>query len=125
MLGAIIFGVGVIIFISLIASLAAYTVEWVVTREFGEWKISYRDFTRWYEQDPYHWTIFDSSNVQFSGGGQEVYCYFGFFGLMAYKRFYKNFICNKTPRKHRQSRAKSREKIDRLYDMYGYPEKGE
>ena len=125
MLGAIIFGVSVVIIVSLIAFLTAYTAEWVAARAFGEWKISYRDFTRWYEQDPYHWTIFDDSNVVFSGGGQEVYCYFGFFGLIAYKRFHKNFTRNKTPRKLRQSRAKSREKIDRLYDLYGYPKKGE
>ena len=123
MLGAIIFGVSVVIFISLISCLAAHTAEWVVAREFGEWKISYRDFTRWYEQNPYHWEIFDNSNVQFTSGGQEVFCYFGFFGLIAYKGFYENFTHNKTPKKHRQSRAKSREKIDRLYDMYGYPKK--
>lgn len=46
MLGAIIFGVSVVIFISLIAFLTDYSAEWVVAREFGEWKISYRDFTR-------------------------------------------------------------------------------
>lgn len=123
MLGTIIFGVGMVIIVPLIIFFIIYTVEWVVAREFGEWKISYRDFKRWYEQDPYHWEIFNSSNVQFSGGGQERYCYFGFFGLIAYKNFYKNFTHNKTPKKHRQSKAESREKIDELYDMYGYPKK--
>lgn len=125
MLEVIGFTICAVIVISLILLLAGHTVEWAIAREFGEWKISYRDFTRWYEQDPYHWTIFDSSSVQFTGGGQEVFCYFGFFGLITYKRFHKNFTRNKTPRKHRQSRAKSRKKIDRLYDMYGYPKKGE
>lgn len=116
MLGAIIFNASAVIIISLIASLIAYTVEWVVARELGEWKISYRDFTRWYEQNPYHWEIFDSSNVQFTSGGQEVYCYFGFLGLIAYKRFYKNFIRNKTPKKHRLTKAESREKIEQSYE---------
>ena len=118
-------GVITVIVILLILFLTGHTIEWVTARDFGEWKISYRDFKRWYEQDPYHWTIFDSSSVQFTGGGQKVFCYFGFFGLIAYKRFHKNFTRNKTPRKLRQSRAKSREKIDRLYDLYGYPKKGE
>ena len=71
MLETIIFGVGVVIIVLFIAFLFSYTVDWVVAKEFGEWKISYRDFKWWYEQDPSHWTIFDSSNVQFSGGGQE------------------------------------------------------
>ena len=123
MLEAIVSGVGMVIIISLFFLLVGHAIDWHVARDFGEWKISYRDFTRWYEQDPYHWTIFDSSNVLFSGGGQEVYCYFGFFGLIAYKNFYKNFTSNKTPKKHRQSKAESREKIDELYDMYGYPKK--
>ena len=123
MLGAVAFIIGATIIITLFALLIAHTVEWYVAREFGEWKISYRDFKRWYEQDPDHWTLFDSSNVLFSGGGQGVYCYFGFFGLIVYKGFYENFTRGKTPKKHRQSRAESREKIDRLYDMYGYPKK--
>lgn len=117
------FIIGAMIIILLFLLLAAHAIDWLTTREFGEWKISYRDFKRWYEKDPDHWTLFDSSNVLFSGGGQKVYCYFGFFDLIAYKGFYENFTHNKTPKKHRQSRAKSREKIDRLYDMYGYPKK--
>ena len=111
------FIIGAMIIILLFLLLAAHAIDWLTTREFGEWKISYRDFKRWYEKDPDHWTLFDSSNVLFSGGGQKVYCYFGFFGLIAYKGFYENFIYDKTPKKHRQSRAKSREKIDQLYDM--------
>lgn len=112
MLGAIIFGVGAVIIISL----TNYTVEWVVAREFGEWKISYRDFRRWYEQDPYHWTFFDNTNVLFSGGGQEVICYFGFFGRMAYKRFYQELTRKKTPKKHRLTKAESREKVEAFYE---------
>lgn len=123
MLGAVIFIIGAMIIITFFVLLAVHAIEWSVAREFGEWKISYRDFKRWYEKDPGHWMLFDSSNVSFSGGGQRAYCYFGFFDTIAYKRFYKNFTRNKTPKKHRQSRAKSREKIDRLYDMYGYPKK--
>ena len=116
MLGVIIFGISVVIFILLIAYLTAYTAEWFAARGFGEWKISYRDFTRWYEQNPYHWEIFDNSNVQFTSGGQEVFCYFGFFGLIAYKRFYKNFTRKKTPKKHRLTKAESREKIEQSYE---------
>ena len=125
MLEAIVLSVGAVIVISLFLLLVGHTIEWVTARDFGEWKISYRDFKWWYGQDPYHWTIFDSSNVLFSGGGQEVYCYFGFFGLIAYKRFHKNLTRNKALRKRRQSRAESREKIDRLYDMYGHSKRGE
>ena len=116
MLEAIVLSVGAVIVISLILLLVGHTIDWYVAREFGEWKISYHDFKQWYEQDPYHWTFFDKSNVQFSGGGQEVYCYFGFFGLIAYKRFYENFTHNKTPKKHRLTKAESREKIEQSYE---------
>lgn len=123
MLEVVVLGVGTVVVTLLMVSIVRHIIEWSVAREFAQWKISYRDFARWYEQDPSHWRIFDKSNVEFSGGGQEVYCYFGFFGLIAYKRFYQNFTHNKAPRKHRQNRAQSRKKIDRLYDLYGYPKK--
>ena len=99
-----------------IMTLTLHILEWSTARDFGDMKISYRDFRRWLKKDPSGWRFFDNSNVEFYDGERFQMCYFGFFGLMAYKRYYYNTVFSKAPKKHRLTRAESREKIEQSYE---------
>lgn len=67
-----------------------YIAIWVSSREFGDWKISYKDFKRWYKAGPDLWSIFDNSNVRFLGDSSTTrhMCYFGIVDLARYMLFY-------------------------------------
>lgn len=93
-----------------------YILEWSTARDFGDMKISYRDFRWWLKKDPSNWRFFDNSNVEFYDGERFQMCYFGFFGLMAYKRYYYSVIFSKGPKKHRLTKVESREKIEQSYE---------
>lgn len=101
-----------------IMALTIHVLEWSTARDFGNMKISYRDFRRWLKKDPSVWRFFSSSNVQFYSYNDERFymCYFGFFGLMAYKRYYYATVFSKPPKKHRLTKAESREKVELSYE---------
>lgn len=93
-----------------------HTLEWSIARDFGDMKISYRDFRRWLKKDPTCWRPYNNTNVKFYDGEQSWMCYFGYFGLMAYKRYYYSVIFSRGPKKHRLTKAESREKIEQSYE---------
>ena len=93
-----------------------HTLEWSMARDFGDMKISYRDFRRWLKKYPTRWRPYNNANVKFYDGKQFWMCYFGFFGLMAYKRYYYSVVFSKPPKKRRLTMAESRKKIEQSYE---------
>ena len=111
----LLFAIYLVITIFLI-TFTLHILEWYTGRDFGDMKISYRDFRHWIKKDPSRWRPFDNFNVQFYDGERFQMCYFGFFGLMAYKRYYYSVIFSRGPKKHRLTKAESREKIEQSYE---------
>lgn len=99
-----------------IMTFTLHILEWSTARDFGDMKISYRDFRRWLKKNPTCWRAYDNANVKFYDGERFWMCYFGFFGLMAYKRYYYSVIFSKRPKKHRLTKAESRKKIEQSYE---------
>lgn len=105
-----------LVIVIFIMTFTIHILEWSTARDFGDMKISYRDFRQWLEKYPTRWRVYNNTNVKFYDGKQFWMCYFGFFGLMAYKRYYYSVIFSRGPKKHRLTKAESREKIEQSYE---------